>query len=397
VSDPQTPNNQIPEENAGMAARGSNKITFLPPDAPLLRVDNVSTTFHTPRGDVRAVSNISFEVRSNEVVGIVGESGSGKTVLSRTLMGLQPRHGVTVDGSITFAKRYVAERGDAIDGQVPENPLVGFEVARAKESDLRTVWGVEVAMVFQDPMTSLNPVQRVGNQISEGLRVRQGMSKADAKKRAIELLTQVGIPSPEERYRAYPNQLSGGMRQRVMIAIALACNPRLLLADEPTTGLDVTIQAQILNLLEDLQRRYHMSVLLVTHDLGVVATRTDRIVVMYGGRVVECGNTRDVFYGHRMPYTEALLKSTPKISNSSHSRLQTIPGRPPDILNLPPGCSFAPRCSYATEKCHQERPELEATENEGHFFACWNPLPARKTPPATRSDASEIGVDSVRD
>jgi oligopeptide/dipeptide ABC transporter ATP-binding protein len=299
------------------------------------------------------VSEVSFDLGRDETIGIVGESGSGKTVLSRTLMGLQPRRGVQVEGSIL------------LDG----NQIVG-----AAESDLRKLWGKEVAMIFQDPMTSLNPVTKIGKQIAESLRVRMGQSKQQARAGAIELLAKVGIPSPEQRFDAYPNQLSGGMRQRVMIAIALACGPQLLLADEPTTGLDVTIQAQILNLLEDLKTETKMSIVLVTHDLGVVAHRTDRIIVMYAGRIVEIGTTHDIFFNYRMPYTEALLGSTPKVSNPSHTRLKTIPGRPPDLLNLPTGCAFAPRCSYATDQCRVERPPLVAAEQAGHWYACWNPV-----------------------
>jgi peptide/nickel transport system ATP-binding protein len=319
----------------------------------LLVVKDLTTTFATLAGPLAAVAGVSFDLNGNETLGIVGESGSGKTVLSRTIMGLQQRTNVTVTGSVL---------------------LNGHEVVGASEKEKRKLWGTEVAMVFQDPMTSLNPVMRVGKQIDETLRVHLGMSRADAKVRAIELLELVGIPSPVRRYGAYPGQLSGGMRQRVAIATALACTPKLLLADEPTTGLDVTIQAQILNLIDQLKEQLHMSVILITHDLGVVATRTSKIVVMYAGRIVEMGSTREVFTNHQMPYTRALLDSSPKITNPSHTRLTTIPGRPPNLLKLSDGCSFAPRCAYATERCRAERPELTPAGEPGHFFACWNPL-----------------------
>ena len=324
------------------------------PSDKLLIVRDLATTFATPGGPLAAVGGVSFDLGPNETLGIVGESGSGKTVLSRTIMGLQPRSNVTVSGSVL---------------------LNGFEVVGANERSKRQIWGSEVAMVFQDPMTSLNPVMRIGKQIDESLRVRLGMSRLDAKARAIELLELVGIPSPAQRYNVYPGQMSGGMRQRVVIAIALAGSPKLLMADEPTTGLDVTIQAQILNLLDELKDRLKMSVILVTHDLGVVATRTSRIIVMYAGRVVEMGSTREVFHHHRMPYTRALLESSPKVSNPSHTRLTTIPGRPPNLLKLSDGCAFAPRCAYATDRCRSERPELEPADAPGHHFACWNPLP----------------------
>jgi peptide/nickel transport system ATP-binding protein len=323
----------------------------------LLVVKDLSTTFDTPAGPLAAVGGVSFDLNQNETMGIVGESGSGKTVLARTVMGLQPRSKVTVSGSVL---------------------LNGFEVVGASDVEKQKIWGLQVAMIFQDPMTSLNPVMRIGRQIDEILRVRLGMDRHAAKARAIELLELVGIPSPAERYHVFPGQLSGGMRQRVVIATALAGSPQLLLADEPTTGLDVTIQAQILNLLDEIKERMKMSVILVTHDLGVVATRTSRLIVMYAGRIVEMGSTRDVFVNHRMPYTRALLDGSPKVSNPSHTRLLAIPGRPPNLLKLPPGCSFAPRCSFATDRCHKERPELQPANTPGHTFACWNPLPTNR-------------------
>ncbi len=327
-------------------------------DPTLLSVRDLHTTFNTSNGPLAAVGGVSFDLGENETIGIVGESGSGKTVLSRTIMGLQPRSNVDVTGSVL---------------------LNGFEVVGASEKAKRQIWGTEVAMIFQDPMTSLNPVLRVGKQIDEILRVRLGMSRAAAKARAIDLLELVGIPSPAERYCVYPGELSGGMRQRVVIATALAGSPKLLMADEPTTGLDVTIQAQILNLLDNIKEKMATSIVLVTHDLGVVATRTSRIIVMYAGRVVETGTTRDVFYRHRMPYTRALLESSPKVSSPSHTRLAAIPGRPPNLLNLPPGCAFAPRCANATDICRVERPKLRSSDEPGHAFACWNPLSVSET------------------
>jgi peptide/nickel transport system ATP-binding protein len=323
----------------------------------LLVVKDLHTTFNTLSGPLAAVGGVSFELGNNETLGIVGESGSGKTVLSRTIMGLQPRLNVDVSGSVL---------------------LNGFEVIGASEKAKRAIWGLEVAMIFQDPMTSLNPVMRIGKQIDEILRVRLGKDRHAAKARAIELLELVGIPSPTERYNVFPGELSGGMRQRVVIATALAGSPKLLMADEPTTGLDVTIQAQILNLLDGIKDQMKMSVVLVTHDLGVVATRTSRIIVMYAGRIVETGSTREVFRRHRMPYTRALLEGSPKVSNPSHTRLLAIPGRPPNMLDLPAGCAFAPRCSFATDICRSERPELEPAEEPGHTFACWNPLPVNE-------------------
>jgi peptide/nickel transport system ATP-binding protein len=344
----------------------------------LLVVEDLSTTFATPRGELPAVRNVTFSLGRNETLGVVGESGSGKTVLSRTIMGLQPRQNVTVTGSVL---------------------LNGHQIVGASDQDLRDIWGSDVSMIFQDPMTSLNPVMRIGRQIDEMLRVQQGLSKKEARSKAVELLTLVGIPSPEERYDAYPVQLSGGMRQRVVIATALAGNPSLLLADEPTTGLDVTIQAQILNLLDLVRLERNMSVVLVTHDLGVVATRAQKIIVMYAGRIVEMGDTRDIFRSHRMHYTRALLESTPRVTNPSHTRLTTIPGRPPNLLALAPGCAFAPRCTAATDLCRTVRPELEANNSSTHKFACHHPLEGTYTPVAVRSSSNttEFGVDHDRD
>jgi oligopeptide/dipeptide ABC transporter ATP-binding protein len=328
----------------------------------LLEVEDLYVSFATSRGPLQAVQGVSLTLDQGKTLGIVGESGSGKTVLSRAILGLLPRSTTTQTGSVRYD---------------------GTELLNAPNDELRKLWSTHIAMVFQDPMTSLNPVQRIGNQITEPLRIHLKLSKSEAKETALSLLMQVGIPSPVERYEAYPFQLSGGMRQRVMIAIALACAPRLLMADEPTTGLDVTVQAQILDLLSQLQRDRDMAMILVTHDLGVVATRTDEIIVMYAGNVVERAPTNVLFKSMAMPYTEALLKSTPRIAEPSHTRLIAIEGRPPDLLNPPSGCPFSPRCPYAQEKCHREKPPLVEAE-PGHSYACWFPLttadPAASSP-----------------
>jgi oligopeptide/dipeptide ABC transporter ATP-binding protein len=320
---------------------------------PLLVVDDLHTAFRTGRGTVRAVDGVSFEVHEGKTLGIVGESGSGKTVLSRSIMGLLPPRDVVRSGTVTFA---------------------GHELTTMDHAQLREVWGAELSMIFQDPMTALNPVKRIGVQIAESLVLHLDMDKKEARSTAVELLRSVGIPSPEQRVRWYPFQLSGGMRQRVMIAIALACAPRLVLADEPTTGLDVTVQAQILDLLADLQRERHMAVVLVTHDLGVVAGRADDIIVMYAGRIVERAPTKTLFHDTKMPYTRALMDSIPRLADPSGVRLNAIAGRPPDLIHPPSGCRFAPRCQYAQDKCRESEPPLRTVGSPDHVFACWYPL-----------------------
>jgi len=343
----------------------------------LLEVRDLRTTFRTARGPLRAVDGVSLSLDRGKTLGVVGESGSGKTVLSRSIMGLLPLQGVERSGSVLFEGR----------------ELVGLP-----PKQLRSLWGARISMVFQDPMTSLNPVVRIGRQITEPLREHLDMDKAEAKATAIALLSQVGIPSPEERFSAYPFQLSGGMRQRVMMAVALACAPRLLLADEPTTGLDVTVQAQILDLLTSLQEERNMAMILVTHDLGVVATRTDDIAVMYAGHIVEQAPTKTLFSAMAMPYTEALLESIPRLADPSHTRLSAIEGRPPNLLSLPKGCPFSPRCRYAKDVCFEQRPPLVPAPEPEHLFACWFPLGGRRGPtPAASSEPAMDGDQSVID
>jgi len=321
-------------------------------EGPLLQVEELRTSFVTERGLVRAVDGVSFELGRGRTLGVVGESGSGKTVLSRSVMGLLPSTRTRHSGTVRFA---------------------GHDLSTLPPAALRDVWGTQIAMVFQDPMTALNPVVRVERQITEGLRKRLRLDRSAAHDTAVALLDSVGIPDAARRLRVFPHELSGGMRQRVMIAIALACGPRLLMADEPTTGLDVTVQAQILDLLSDQQRERSMAMVLVTHDLGVVANRTDDIVVMYAGRIVEQAPTRDLFARTRMPYTEALMRSIPRLTDESHSRLRAIPGRPPDLANTPKGCKFAPRCPYAQPRCEEEEPPLR-NAGPGHLFRCWYPV-----------------------
>ncbi|MCB1247825.1 MAG: ABC transporter ATP-binding protein [Acidimicrobiales bacterium] len=323
------------------------------PNAPLLDVRDIKTHFRTERGTVRAVDGVSFTLQRGRTLGVVGESGSGKSVLSKSIMGLLPRRNVLREGQVLYE---------------------GLDVSVLDENQMRNIWGAEMSMVFQDPMTSLNPVMKIGKQIKESLYLHLNMSKDDAHDTAVALLSSVNIPEPEQRLEEYPHQLSGGMRQRVVIAIALACGPKLLFADEPTTALDVTVQAQILNLLQQQQHERHMAMILVTHDLGVVAGRTDDIAVMYAGRVVETAPTATLFTAMRHPYTEALMASIPKLTDPSHTRLEAIGGRPPDLINPPAGCKFAPRCKYAQDRCLQEDPPLMDAGEPGHSFRCFYPV-----------------------
>jgi peptide/nickel transport system ATP-binding protein len=321
-------------------------------DTPLLVVENLVTHFLMPAGSVRAVDGVSFRLYPGETLGIVGESGSGKTVLARTIMRLNLGPNVHTSGSVRF-----------LDQDLLSVPL----------AKMNKIWGQEMAMVFQDPMTSLNPVVKIGRQVTEHVRKHLGVSKSKAKDLGIRLLRSVRIPEAKTRFASYPHELSGGMRQRVSIAIALACNPRLLFADEPTTALDVTVQHQILNLLGSQQQERGMAMVLVTHDLGVVAGRTDQILVMYAGKIVERAETAAIFQHTTHPYTEALLRSIPKIDQPSHTRLAAIAGRPPGLIDPPTGCSFSPRCPYAQERCFQEEPPLEPVATN-HLSACWYPV-----------------------
>jgi oligopeptide/dipeptide ABC transporter ATP-binding protein len=318
----------------------------------LFEVDNLQITFDTKRGPLQAVRGVSLSIRKGESVGIVGESGSGKTVMSRAAMGLLRGRKVHRTGSVK---------------------IEGEELLTLSNEQIRDFWGLRIAMIFQDPMTALNPVRKVGSQFSESLVKRMNMSKDDAAKRTLELLALVKMPEPEKAVQKYPHQLSGGMRQRVMIAMAIACEPELLFADEPTTALDVTVQAQVLELLSELRERLGMAMVIVTHDLGVVAGHTDKIAVMYGGEIVEMASTPDLFANTKMPYTEALMESIPRLDRKRGDRLPTIPGSPPDPIAARTGCGFAPRCRYATDKCRTEHPELTDAGN-GHMYRCFFPI-----------------------
>ncbi len=316
----------------------------------LLEVRDLVTEFPTRRGVVRAVNGVSFSVDRGEILAVVGESGSGKSVTSLSIMGLLQAPGHVASGSITFE---------------------GRDVLAASERELERMRGGEIAMIFQEPMTSLNPVYRVGDQIVEAIRTHLDMDKRAAWARAVEMLRVVGIPSPEERARDYPHQMSGGMRQRVMIAMALACDPKLLIADEPTTALDVTIQAQILDLIYKLRDEFNMAVMLITHDLGVVSEVADRVVVMYCGQVVEEAEKYELFDRPFHPYTAGLLRSIPRLEDDSGERLYMIPGAVPNPLEMPPGCPFSDRCEHACDRCRTEAPALREVGTSGRRVRCF--------------------------
>ena len=314
----------------------------------LLEIKDLNIVYQTDEETVHAVNRISLTVHTKETLGLVGETGAGKTTTALAIMRLLPeRIGKVEQGQVLF------------DG---ENLL------DLKESEMLSVRGQKIAMIFQDPMTSLNPVYKIGKQVGEGLRLHRGYSKQEALKRATELLDLVGIPEPEKRVNEYPHQFSGGMRQRVMIAMALACDPDILIADEPTTALDVTIQAQIIELMQEMQEKNGNAIIMITHDLGVVADMADKIMVMYAGRPVEFGTAEEIFYESRHPYTWGLIRSIPEQA-IEEKKLTPIHGNPPSLMNLPEGCVFSPRCPYATDKCRKQRPERVVTES-GHYSAC---------------------------
>jgi oligopeptide/dipeptide ABC transporter ATP-binding protein len=319
--------------------------------ATLLDVQNLTTEFVTRGGVVRAVDGVSWDVAEGETVALVGESGCGKSVSALSVMRLVAAPAGRITGGRILFK--------------------GRNLLALSEEEMLHVRGREIAMVFQEPMTSLNPVLTIGRQLTEGLEIHLGMAREQARARATELLGMVGIPDGVRRLTQYPHQFSGGMRQRMMIAMALACDPALILADEPTTALDVTIQAQILELMRDLSRRLGVAMLIITHNLGVVARYADRVNVMYAGRIVERGSARDVYRRPRHPYTLGLLRSVPRLDEPRRARLEPIEGQPPDLTRLGAGCAFAPRCAYRVERCALQAPALGPTEGEGHLAACW--------------------------
>lgn len=315
----------------------------------LLEIKDEKLSFFTPAGEVKALNGVSFSMNEGEVLGIVGESGSGKSVTAYSIMGLTAYPGKLIGGTIYFN---------------------GHQIEKMSEKEMRKIRGNEVSIIFQDPMTSLNPVYTIGNQITEVIRLHTGKSKKEAYDRAKELLELVGINEPTKRLKQYPHELSGGMRQRVMIAIALACEPKLLIADEPTTALDVTIQAQILELMQELRQKLGMSIIMITHDLGVVASMCERIAVMYAGHIVEYGTADEIFYEPKHEYTKGLINSIPKLSAQEIERLVPIEGQPVDLLNPPAGCPFAPRCANCMKICLREMPP-KTELSDTHYSHCW--------------------------
>jgi oligopeptide/dipeptide ABC transporter ATP-binding protein len=326
---------------------------------PLLSVRDLEVKFKTRRATVHAVRGTSFDLDAGQTLGIVGESGCGKSVSSLAMLGILPKTGHVTGGQVLFN---------------------GADLVGMSDSKLRNIRGRDIAMIFQDPMTSLNPVLKVGRQLTEVMTRHLPMDKEQATKEAVSLLERVGIPNPEDRLNDYPHQFSGGMRQRVMIAMAISCHPKILIADEPTTALDVTIQAQILELLKKLVVEEDMALILITHDLGVVAGVCDRTHVMYAGRFIETGPTSELFVRPRHPYTLGLLKSVPRLDATRKEKLDPIPGSPPELTKVLPGCSFAPRCAYATDESRERTPDLGAIDGGDHMVACWNPVPDADLP-----------------
>jgi len=337
--------------------------------SPLLEVSHLRVAFATEEGRVQAVDDVSLSVGEREILAVVGESGSGKSVTALTVMGLTRGSNSRIEGSVRFA---------------------GEELLEAGDERIRRIRGSGISMVFQDPMSALNPVYRVGDQIAEQIRAHEKVSEAEALNRAVDLMSRVGIPRARERVRSYPHEFSGGMRQRVVIAMALSCNPRLIIADEPTTALDVTIQAQILRQLKSLRDDTGTAIIMVTHDLGVVADIADRVVVMYGGRIVEEGTLDELFYDPQHPYTWGLLGSIARVDRERPKRLPAIPGTPPSLLDAPQGCHFRPRCPHAFDKC-TEVPPLEARVERapGHCDRCWLPVDEKRE---RRQVAGQIGL-----
>ena len=340
----------------------------------LLTVNNLTTSFAIRNASLQAVSDVSFSLEEGDCLGIVGESGCGKSTTGFSLMRLLPNNGRIESGSVEFE---------------------GRDLTKISEKEMRAIRGNRIALIPQDPMTSLNPVVRIGNQIGEALRIHNGASKAEARARALEVLKMVEMPNPEERLNQYPHELSGGLRQRAIIAMALTCNPKILIADEPTTALDVTIQAQILDILDSIRERYGMAMILITHDMGVIASRTNRVAVMYAGKKIEEAATAQLFDGMRHPYTQSLLAAVPKMSTQRERvRLAAIPGNPPNLANLDGGCRFAPRCEYVQDDCRRSEPDLKLENN--HAFACFHPVQGPRPVEALKTLDNQAQVDTSR-